>query len=91
MFYIICEAICYCIHAVAAHVLGHRFTAETDHRSLVYMATAEAPKIVTSTIALTREAAYNWKSMRAAPCWHAVKAGGKRGMGRRGTSTTMAS
>jgi len=40
------DAIFYCVLGVAHFVLGHRFTIQTDHRNLLYMEKAQAPKLI---------------------------------------------
>lgn len=41
-----CYAIYYCITALSHHLLGHKFTVETDHKNLVYLDKATSPKVV---------------------------------------------
>jgi hypothetical protein len=41
-----CYAIYHCITALSHHLLGHKFTVETDHKNLVYLDKATSPKVV---------------------------------------------
>ena len=39
-------AVFYCIKSLQHHLRGHKFTVETDHRNLMYLQKATAPKVV---------------------------------------------
>jgi hypothetical protein len=39
-------AVYYCILAIAPHVMGHHFRVQTDHRNLLFLEKATAPKLI---------------------------------------------